>query len=198
MGTRNLTYVVKNGEYKIAQYGQWDGNPSGQGQTIVEFLLNEGNIRKLESILSKVRYLDRKGKDKDFIELFHKNAPEWLSDSDNRTPEQIRWFSTYMTRNLGAEILSNIANSKDSEIVIDNQIDFSKDSLFCEWAYIINLDTEELEIFKGFNTSPLDKSERFYSEEIPEEYYPVKHYKSIKFFDLTIYSMNEVESGMGE
>lgn len=29
--------------------------------------------------------------------------------------------------------------------------DFLKDSLFCEWAYIINLDTQELEIYRGFN-----------------------------------------------
>lgn len=25
MGTRNLTIVYSNGEYKVAQYGQWDG-----------------------------------------------------------------------------------------------------------------------------------------------------------------------------
>jgi hypothetical protein len=28
--------------------------------------------------------------------------------------------------------------------------EFLADSLFCEWAYIINLDTEILEIYKGF------------------------------------------------
>lgn len=31
MGTRNPTAVVLDGEYKLAQYGQWDGFPSGQG-----------------------------------------------------------------------------------------------------------------------------------------------------------------------
>lgn len=31
MGTRNLTAVYLDGEYKIAQYGQWDGYPKDKG-----------------------------------------------------------------------------------------------------------------------------------------------------------------------
>lgn len=27
MGTRHLTAVVIDGDYKVAQYGQWDGYP---------------------------------------------------------------------------------------------------------------------------------------------------------------------------
>jgi hypothetical protein len=40
--------------------------------------------------------------------------------------------------------------------MIDNA-DFLQDSLFCEWAYIINLDDNVLEVYKGFNTDPLAK-----------------------------------------
>lgn len=32
--------------------------------------------------------------------------------------------------------------------------EFIEDSLWCEWAYIINLDDEVLEIYKGFQTRP--------------------------------------------
>lgn len=38
MGTRNLTAVYLDGEYRIAQYGQWDGYPEGQGMTALNFL----------------------------------------------------------------------------------------------------------------------------------------------------------------
>ena len=37
MGTRHLTAVHVDGEYKIAQYGQWDGYPEGQGMTALTF-----------------------------------------------------------------------------------------------------------------------------------------------------------------
>lgn len=40
--------------------------------------------------------------------------------------------------------------NNDLEHMIDSQ-DFLSDSLFCEWAYIINLDTDTLEAYKGFN-----------------------------------------------
>ena len=38
MGTRNLTIAVMDGKTRVAQYGQWDGYPEGQGTTILEFL----------------------------------------------------------------------------------------------------------------------------------------------------------------
>ena len=41
MGTRNLTIVYVDGEYKVAQYGQWDGYPEGQGATCLDFLRNK-------------------------------------------------------------------------------------------------------------------------------------------------------------
>ena len=58
MGTRNLTVVKYKDEYKIAQYGQWDGYPNGQGVTILSFLLKEGNIEKLKKALERVRFID--------------------------------------------------------------------------------------------------------------------------------------------
>lgn len=37
MGTRGLTAVMVDGEYKVAQYGQWDHYPDGQGKTALAF-----------------------------------------------------------------------------------------------------------------------------------------------------------------
>ena len=123
MGTRNLTAVQLNGEYKIAQYGQWDGYPEGQGKTVLSFLLKNGSLEKLKSALGKVRFLDEEGEDKKFLDEYDKNAPKWSNEPDQRTPEQKRWFETYMTRDLGGKILEQIANSPDNEIVLNNRIE---------------------------------------------------------------------------
>lgn len=44
MGTRNLTAVYLDGQYKVAQYGQWDGYPEGQGITVLTFLRDKMGI----------------------------------------------------------------------------------------------------------------------------------------------------------
>ena len=49
---------------------------------------------------------------------------------------------------------------------------FIKDSLWCEYAYIINLDTNVLEYYEGFQTEP-DPDGR-YGQECSCEYYPCK------------------------
>ncbi len=49
-------------------------------------------------------------------------------------------------------------------------IEFIKDSLFCEWAYIINLDNNTLEVWKGFQQSP--QKDNRYGTSLEDGYYP--------------------------
>jgi len=191
MGTRNLTAVMLNGEYKIAQYGQWDGYPEGQGKTILEFLTGDGNIDKLKSALRRVRFLDGEGRDKEFLAEYDKNCPEWSSDPDNRTPEQKRWFQTYVSRDLGGKILEAVASSEDAEILLRNSIDFAGDSLSCEYAYVVDLDKGTFEVYEGFNKAPLPAGERFAESPINVRakfddccYYAVKHRKTFQISAL--------------
>ena len=65
---------------------------------------------------------------------------------------------------------------------------FMHNSLFCEWAYIINVDTEMLEIYKGFNQDEhsegryvLPGKEREWLDEI---YYGVALVKEIPLEDI--------------
>lgn len=143
MGTRHLIEVKFNDEIKVAQYGQWDGYPVGQGVGIVHFISDKNNIEKLKKNLSKCRFLDKE-KDKAFLENYDSKAPTWSSDPDNRTQEQKDWFNNFISRNLGSDILDNIANSKESEILLNNSSDFKNDSLYCEYHYLIDLDKESV------------------------------------------------------
>jgi hypothetical protein len=57
MGTRHLqTVIAKNGEHKVRQYGQWDGNPQNQGLDILKYLRN-GDLTKYQLELDKLRHI---------------------------------------------------------------------------------------------------------------------------------------------
>lgn len=169
MGTRHLICIVNNGEYKAAQYGQWDGYPSGQGIKVLNFLRNFDKnvfVQKLKNccFISDEEY-DRLKKDYGSIKIFLKKFPQ---------------FSRYTS----SEILQIILQS-DNTILLYNSIQFSSDSLFCEYAYVIDLDKNTFEIFQGFNKSPLGKNDRFYNEYIVDsEYYPVKLLKEYSIDNL--------------
>ena len=55
---------------------------------------------------------------------------------------------------------------------MEDNSDFIKDSLFCEYAYIINLDTHDLEYWRGFQEEP-DPFNR-YGCDVRDNYYPCK------------------------
>ena len=44
---------------------------------------------------------------------------------------------------------------------------FLADSLFCEWAYVINLDNSQFEVYRGFNQDPMAPG-RYASCSIPD------------------------------
>lgn len=168
MGTRNLTVVVKDGEYKVAQYGQWDGYPTGQGATVVYFLMNEYDPEKFDQALKKIKYM--------------KNT-----DTDFATND----------RNIGAKILSYI-QSESGPLELYLYTEFAGDSLMCEWAYVLNLDTQCLEVYTGFNKLPLKEGDRFFPTLRKEghyrnEYHQVKLLQEFKFKELTASTMQNLE-----
>ncbi len=152
MGTRNLTMVIdQSGKTKIAQYGQWDGYLDGQGLTVLRFLKAKGHLDILKKSLDKIRFFDREGRDKEFIEAYDNNAPEWSNDPDNRTKDQIEWCRTFQSRDIAAEILCNVSSSVASEILLRDASDFIKDSA-CEYSYIIDFMTNMLKVVDGYNS----------------------------------------------
>ncbi len=137
MGTRHLIKVKKDGKVKVAQYGQWDGYPDGQGLEIFRFLKNKIKVEELKLKLDKCRFLDKEGKDKEFLDEYDKNAPEWYNEPDNRTPEQIFFFTTFISRDLGSKILDNIISSDEKEILLMEEKDPED---WCEGFFTIDLD----------------------------------------------------------
>lgn len=71
--------------------------------------------------------------------------------------------------------------------MIDNS-SFIKDSLFCEYAYIVNLDTDQLEFYCGFQHKP-DETNRYGCEE-DQGYYPCR---MVACFPLDVIAHGTVE-----
>ena len=180
MGTRNLTMVQLNNEIKIAQYGQWDGYLEGAGATIFDFLKNlirNKNIEKFKENVRNCIIIDRSKIRDYYLELgVDIDKTDWIEYSIS---QEYAKRHPQLNRDLGADILRYIMNNGPQEL--KNEIDFAKQSLFCEWGYLVNLDKETLEIYKGFQEEPLDESERFFylQDEKCNKYYPIK-----KVFEL--------------
>ena len=204
MGTRNLTMVISKEKPVVAQYGQWDGYPSGQGSTALTFLLT-CDINKFKETVSRCRFIENSKRKQNEIQKFLSDigSPDgWMTIEQS---EKYKKKYPFLTRDNGAEILSLLYNDNTDDLLwIHDSSDFVTDSLFCEWAYVIDLDKETFEVYQGFNQSPLLPTERFYSiqETIKrkksfsgEEYYPVKHVKTYKFNELPSVDVfvNEIE-----
>lgn len=166
MGTRNLTMVVSNNETKIAQYGQWDGYPDGQGKTILEFL-KSCDLKEFRKKVDSLRFYTNK-------EIQEINR---LADWTENYP--------FLSRNIGGEILEAVYNNKVD--VLEDFEEFAAQSLHCEWAYVVDLDKNFLEVYEGFNKNKLKKNERFYHFEAKSkhpDYHPIRLIKKYPLLEL--------------
>lgn len=181
MGTRNLTMVIKDHETKVAQYGQWDGYPEGQGLTILSFLQEPSNIEKLREILPKIRFENQKDSQvKDEFLKSIRSTNEWVNMEQ---AEQFYKQYPLHNRNLGGEILSRLLeHSEQPEIVLVNEEGFASESMFCEWAYVVDLDKNTFEVYKGWNQSGITPKDRFFS--INDKESPYRPVKILKSFSL--------------
>ena len=161
MGTRNSTIVVQDGLMEVAQYGQWDGYPSNAGVGIVKFL-QETDINKFKEAVSNCTGFTDAEIDKGVTIADH----------------------PHLSRNHGYGILELITDANGLKLHRDTR--FVADSLFCEWAYVIDLDKNKLEVYSGYNTKELPKNARFKNlEHLRDgEYYPVKKVCEFKLDEL--------------
>ena len=188
MGTRHLTCVKVDCEYKVAQYGQWDGYPSGQGKTIRKFL-HEMDRAHFEERVGACIFVSHEEITRMYEEFGAANGMIGMEDSKS-------FLRTYpeLHRDTGAEVL-RIIYDNEGVIKLGNNIDFAGDSLFCEWAYVIDLDDNTFEVFVGFNQEPLSKDDRFYAQ--TKKHNPTKDdgYQPVKLF--VSYDLDDLPS-MGE
>lgn len=183
MGTRHLIAVKAGGKYKVAQYGQWDGYPSCQGQTVLEFLrsLTPETWETFHQKVLAAVWVDS--------EKIEKTLKDFGANDDGTIAidKHKEWTEVYpqWSRDTGGGILQLIMDKPDG-IELSDFLSFAGNSLFCEWAYVIDFDEGTFEVYQGFNKKKTTVKDRFHQfapsvDEIKKSkqekdyvYYPVR------------------------
>lgn len=145
MSTRGAYGFRKNDQDKL-RYNHCDSYPcDGLGEQLMEYIETKTN----DDLSAQFDFLEEVG------ESDHPTREQWRICEDSsvidlnvgeRTEED--WYC--LIRQIQGDLSHQCPPDGIPYYVSSN--DFLKDSLFCEWAYIINLDTMKFEIYKGYNT----------------------------------------------
>jgi len=188
MRTRGLTAVILDGKHRVAQYGQWDHYPSGQGIDVLEFCRKHlGSIKKrnkFKTAVRKTRFID----DAEYAKMYASVGVDIIaSDGLVSLAKSKEFCARYpsLHRDTGSEILTLVLNG---ETRLQDSFDFASDSLFCEGVFLIDLDREIYEVYDGGQEVPHNQG-RFAGNVIKArngavQYYPVKLAASFKLSGL--------------
>jgi len=165
MGTRGLCGFVADGILKVT-YNHSDSYPEGLGQNVLEWLReNKRSKKRILEIMDQVKSL------------------KVVDDGNLPTQEEIQKLLPYSNMSVGnqqsndwycllRETQGNLAKILECGYILDSK-DFAKDSLFCEWGYVVDLDRMVLEVYKGFQKE-CHIDGRFALLKSQGEYYPIR------------------------
>ncbi|MNU30431.1 hypothetical protein D3C71_189160 [compost metagenome] len=155
MGTRHLITIVKDGEFKLAQYGQWDGYPSGQGAIILKFLA-EGDVEALRRNVDKLYFAG-----KDDVEALYETfagiprGQEWI---DMEQSKKLKENLPTLHRDTGARIFDLVAGGGANSFydVAESEVRIPTIDMLsyaggwdCEWVYAVDLDSDTFEVYEA-------------------------------------------------
>jgi len=163
MGTRGAIGFFKDGKGKIT-YNHFDSYPEGIGVKILKEIRGF-SVKELKKVFDNLVLIEDENKKptKKEIEEFKKWSNPSVGDSSDNTN-----INTYyqLLRDVQGTLKPYLTG--EVNLIIDNE-KFLKDSLFCEWAYIINLDKEVLEVWKGFKKTPQENRYKETEKELKKE-----------------------------
>jgi len=139
MGTRGA-YGFRINEEDRVNYVQFDSYPSGLGKEVMSYVV-QTPVAQMKKIATRIVLVHPDSTpSRELIQRYRKYADLGVSEQSYED-----WYCL-LRKTQGTLFPYN----NDLRHMIDYH-DFLFDSLFCEWAYIINLDTEQFEVYKGFN-----------------------------------------------
>lgn len=178
MGTRGLYGIRKNGIDKCT-YNHFDSYPGYLGNNILEFCCND--IDYLTKFFEAVELVNEN--ELPIENQINQCINLGLYDDSVSTGSVNEWYCLLRNLQGNFKLYQELVNCKQQIYMIDN-IEFIKDSLFCEYAYIINLDDLVLEYYRGFQKNP-QKENRYGTVKNEDGYYPCKLVFTIPLDDIS-------------
>ena len=171
MSTRGA-FGVKLNNKLFMSYNHGDSYPSGLGQEMVDFCksLSNEKIELLKNGFNNIKIIDPNVKPTKEEQEKYIEAGFYNSGVSKCSPDD--WYC--LLRDLqGISFLKEVISGRCGHL--KNSDIFLKDSLFCEYAYIIDLDKCMLEFYEGFRKEP-DSNSPLPFKQVPDGdgYYPVK------------------------
>lgn len=141
MSTRGYYGILKKGKLK-GTYNHFDSYPSGLGVKIVEQLNNiEGDkIKKLSEAYNYIKMVKADSKPSAKAKKLCLELGAYDKLVSNQSIDD--WYC--LLRNTQGNILCYV--DKVLPYMINNN-DFLEDELFCEWAYILDLDEKKFKVY---------------------------------------------------
>ncbi|KAM5349969.1 hypothetical protein ACJ41O_006474 [Fusarium nematophilum] len=163
MSAPYLLAIRHAGSFAIAKYCQNDGCLMGQGLHLFRFLRTPDNIVRLKEGLSHIEQISDSEGAKLHLKIDECDPSiwgdatvrdSWSSFLDHPTslnlPLDIPGLPLSVYPGTGAEVLELISSADaEQKIPFLNDIGFANYGPICEWAYIIDLDREVLEVYSG-------------------------------------------------
>jgi hypothetical protein len=144
MGTRGAWGFRVEGRDKVT-YNHWDSYPTGLGLQVMKFV-HALSTPELEAIGKKIILVDEKGKPT------AAQIKQYLPVADTGVGEQklTDWYCLLR----GLQFHPENYRVKTIKHMIDSHT-FLGESLWCEWAYIINIESGKLEFYEGGNVEDI-------------------------------------------
>lgn len=174
MSTRGAYGFFKDGQSKLT-YNHMDSYPRGLGMLMLQ-VISGTDDDELEEAFNRIELIPHDSEGRKLTGEEYVHVRKYVALPMDMPADGVDWYTAL--RDIQGELMPYVNGLK---YMIDNK-GFMGDSLFCEWAYVINLDDKVLEVYKGSQKKP-DPGNRYSHLARDKHYCEVKLIETIPFED---------------
>ena len=186
MSTRGMIGLRVNGKF-LGTYNHSDSYPDGLGADLTDFVRNlakNGQTQTFKANAAKVKMVNSQSKPSEKVYAYYHGLTGGSMLGAERERKE---FYSLLRGYQGVAGLDAILSGQLKHITKDPE--FIKDSLFCEYAYILDLDREVLEYYEGFTKVKPSPDYEFGTECGGQGYYACRKVGEVPFAKATTKAM---------